>query len=67
MRRIVEIDDVTGRVVQVKVDGRVPVWPPGRRGFVLDPANSNHALDLTRLGQYTVAGTVFTFHPDRDA
>ena len=60
---IAEIEVATGRVVQVKLDPHVPVWPAGRRGVVLDPRNPNHALDLTQLRHYTVEGTVFTLHP----
>lgn len=47
MRRIVEIEEATGLIVQVlyrEVDGTpLPIWPKGRLGFVLDDRNPNHA------------------------
>ena len=58
-----EIVIESGRVLQVKHGGAEPRWPARRRGVVLNPANPNHVLDLTRRGHYTAEGQVFTFHP----
>ena len=63
MANYVEIDSVTGRIVQVKFGGTEPIWPTGRRGFSLDPNNDNHDIKFGSGFYYTCdENNVFTKH-----
>ena len=63
MTQYVEIDTVTGRVIQIKDGGTEPVWPAGRRGFALNENNQNHNIEFESGYYYTCdENNVFTKH-----